>query len=326
MRAREFIIERKRRKRRPRWAAYGPGPLGYYGTAVGYSGDGGGAVGEDIEEGWKDVLAGLALGAGVGLTNPASANVEKVVVAPGQTVYSIAKAFGTTPEVIQQLNKLDKNFTINPDQVIKVPKLNVVDIPPKEKKSSDNKQSVEKKSQKKKIDTSKTLTGTHHEAILAAEARRSGITDLTELAAFLAQCAHESHDFKSLVEYGGSLDFRKYDIRFNPRKARILGNIKPGDGARYKGRGYIQLTGRYNYKRAGEALGLPLEKNPKLAEKPEVAAKVAVWFWKQRVRPNVDNFNDVTSVTKPINPGLNGLPDRKEAFDDFKQFKLSFRK
>jgi predicted chitinase len=317
MRANEFIIEKKRKKRRPRWAAYGPGPYGGYGYAVGYSGDGGdGGIGE----GWKDTVAGLALGAGIAMGNPASANVEKISVSKGDTVYSIAKAFGTTPEIIQKINKLDKNFTIKPGQTIKVPASKVIDIidnPSKEKK-------VEPAKKKQtKLDPSKTLTGTMHEAILTAEARRSGITDPTELAAFLAQAAHESHNFKSMVEYGGSLDFRKYDLKFAPKKARELGNIKIGDGARYKGRGYIQLTGRYNYKRAGQALGLPLEQNPELAEKPEIAAKIAVWFWQNRVQPRVDNFNDVRAVTKPINPGLNGLQDRKEAFIDFKKFKLS---
>lgn len=383
MRAEEFVTEKKKRKRRPRWAAYGPGPYGGYGYAIGYSGDGGGSGGGDggggvgeasypgnlgmmelakffkiaddskkklfqellergkkglawklvqdtvgvklqgnefeVDEGWRDTLAGLALGAGVVMGSPADAktNVERVEVGKGDTVYSIAKAMDTTPEMIRKLNNLDKNFTIKPGQEIKVPKS------PEIKKSNTKKEPEKKKTEK--LDTSKTLTGTTHEAVLTRTARAAGITDPTELAAFLAQAAHESHDFKSMVEYGGSLDFRKYDPKYAPKKARALGNKKVGDGARYKGRGYIQLTGRYNYKRAGEALGLPLEQKPELAEKPEVAAKIAVWFWQQRVQPNVDNFNDVRAVTKPINPGLNGLEDRREAFIDFKKFKLAMR-
>lgn len=319
MRAHEFVTEKKKRKRRPRWAAYGPGPYGGYGYAVGYSGDAGGdgGGGESIEqEGWKDWVVGAALGA-TALGANAKTDIEKVAVSKGDTVYSIAKAFDTTPQVIQKLNKLDKDFTIKPGQEIKVPK--GIEV-----KQVNAKKDTVKKPQTK-IDASKTLTGTVHEAILTKTARAAGITDPTELAAFLAQCAHESHDFKSMVEYGGSLDFRKYDKKYNPRKANELGNKKIGDGARYKGRGYIQLTGRYNYRMAGKALGLPLEQKPELAEKPEVAAKVAVWFWKQRVQPNVNNFNDVAAVTKPINSGLKGLEDRKEAFIDFKKFKLASR-
>lgn len=426
MKISEIVNEakRKRRRKRVKGAAYGPGPFGMYGTAVGYSGGDGGSLGEaaypgnlgamelaaffkkatpqqkallkkfieeknsrsawalikkitgtelvgkefnegeyvqvtldngekkylrtfgkrnkdiinyfrrlghqvacidnqcppsikedNLDEGWRDWVAGAALGAGVALSGPAAADVERVQVQKGDTVYSIAKAFSTTPQVIQKLNKLDKNFTVKPGQEIKVPKWPEVKEPEKKK--------PEKKKPEKKLDVSKTLTGTMHEAILIREANRAGITDPVELAALLSQAAHESHDFKSMVEYGGSLDFKKYDPKYAPKKARALGNTKVGDGARYKGRGYIQLTGRYNYKRAGQALGLPLEAKPELAEKPEIAAKIAVWFWKQRVQPNVDNFGDVRSVTKPINPGLAGLQDRKVAFQDFVNFTKS---
>jgi predicted chitinase len=130
--------------------------------------------------------------------------------------------------------------------------------------------------------------------------------------------AHETMNFQRMEEVGGANTFRKYDPKYAPRKAKILGNTKAGDGERYKGRGFIQLTGRYNYKRAGEALGIPLEKNPELAADPEIAAQVAIWFWKLRVQPRVDNFKDVKAVTKPINPGLRGLADRKEKFQAYK--------
>lgn len=135
-----------------------------------------------------------------------------------------------------------------------------------------------------------------------------------ELAQFVAQCAHETANFTSLKELGGNLDFKKYDPKHNPRKAKILGNKQVGDGAKYHGRGYIQLTGRDNYRRAGKALGLPLEQQPELVERPEVAARVAVWFWQNQVAPKVNNFNDTAQVTKPINPGLKGLDDRHNKY------------
>jgi putative chitinase len=149
--------------------------------------------------------------------------------------------------------------------------------------------------------------------ILIQTAQAAGIKG-AELAQFLAQCAHESANFTRMKEFGGSLDFRKYDPKHNPRKAKILGNKAAGDGAKYAGRGFIQLTGRDNYKRAGQALGLPLEQKPELVERPDVAAKVAVWYWQQRVQPQVSNFNDTTQVTKPINAGLKGLEDRHAKF------------
>lgn len=149
--------------------------------------------------------------------------------------------------------------------------------------------------------------------ILIQTAQAAGIKG-AELAQLIAQCAHETSNFTTLKEVGGKLDFRKYDPKFNPRKAAILGNKMAGDGAKYHGRGFIQLTGRDNYKRAGIALGLPLEKHPELVERPDIAAKVTVWFWQQRVQPAVNNFNDTAQVTKPINSGLRGLEDRHNKF------------
>jgi predicted chitinase len=153
---------------------------------------------------------------------------------------------------------------------------------------------------------------------LRRAAQAAGITG-TELAQFLAQCAHETQNFSSLKEFGGKLDFKKYDPKYNPEKAKLLGNTHPGDGARYHGRGFIQLTGRENYRKVGKALGLPLEQQPELVERPNVAARVAVWFWQNRVAPKVTNFNNTQAATKPINAGLNGLEDRVNKFNAIMQ-------
>jgi predicted chitinase len=259
MRAHEFIVEKKQKKRKPRWAAYGPGPYGGYGYDAGYSGDGG------VGEGWKDWVAGAAMGAAsLGAAGNADASVKKDVNKPA----------------IQQ--------------VVKKKEIKPV-APPKASEK----------------ELSKSVTGNSHEVYLRKAAEKAGIQG-QELVAFLSQCAHETMDFKHMKEIGGSLDFKKYDPRHAPRKAKILGNKHAGDGAKYKGRGYIQLTGRDNYKKAGQALGLPLEQKPELVEKPEIAAKVAVWYWKTRVANKVDSFKDTRDVTKTINPGLKHLDQRKE--------------
>lgn len=293
MRAHEFITERKKRKRKPRWAAYGPGPFGGYGFAAGYSGDGGasggdgGAGGESIEqEGWKDWVAGAGMAA--------------MAAGGGGAAYDAYKASQAEKEPTAVVAKADNksNFEKGVDRIAK-------DAIPKH-----------------------LVTGSPHEKFLTKAAIAAGITG-EELAQFLAQTAHESHNFKSMVEYGGSLDFKKYEPKFVKdkktkkvtqvnSKAKTLGNNKVGDGARYKGRGYIQLTGRYNYKKAGAALGLPLEEKPELVEKPEVAAQVAIWFWKNRVQPKVNDFGDTRASTKPINSGLKGIEDRKDKFQNFK--------
>ena len=56
-----------------------------------------------------------------------------------------------------------------------------------------------------------------------------------------------------------------------------------------------------------------------MVEDPKIAAQVAVWFWKHRVQPNVDNFNDVNAVTKMINPAMRGLEDRTDNFKNYMQ-------
>ena len=223
---------------------------------------------EDLDEGWKDWVAGAAIGAAA-LGSAGNADAAKQPVAK--------------PSLQQVVKK-----QIDP----------LKQVSPK--------------------DVSKSVTGNPHEVYLKKAAEKAGIRG-QELVAFLSQCAHETLDFKHMKEIGGKLDFKKYDPRFAPRKAKILGNTKPGDGAKYKGRGYIQITGKYNYEQAGKALGLDLVNHPELVEKPEVAAKVAVWYWKTRVKPNVRNFADTTQVTKYINPALRGLQDRHSNFLDYKR-------
>jgi len=139
----------------------------------------------------------------------------------------------------------------------------------------------------------------------------------TELAQFMAQCAHETANFSTLVEFGGPEHFKKYDPQFNPKKAQELGNTQPGDGEKYKGRGFLQITGRDNYKRIGQSLKLPLEQKPEMVENPEVAAWTSVWYWIKQVRDKVKNFGNTKQATKPINPGLKGLKDREKKFANY---------
>lgn len=135
-----------------------------------------------------------------------------------------------------------------------------------------------------------------------------------ELAAFLAQTSVESNNFNDYVEQGSDSYFNKYDIKHNPRMAKILGNNNPGDGFTYRGRGPIQLTGKYNYMKAGKALGIDLINNPDLAADPKIGARIAVWYWKTRVSSKVSNFEDVNSVTRQINAGLDSLDKRELEF------------
>ena len=123
------------------------------------------------------------------------------------------------------------------------------------------------------------------------------------IAHFLAQTCHESAGFRTTEEFatGAAYEGRK-----------DLGNIKPGDGRRYKGRGLLQLTGRANYRAYGAALGVDLETNPLLAAEPRLSLRIAGEYWKKRkINPLCDR-DDVIAVTKAVNGGLNGLEDRRQ--------------
>lgn len=119
---------------------------------------------------------------------------------------------------------------------------------------------------------------------------------------FLAQAAHETDGFKTLEEYASG-------VAYEGRKD--LGNNVRGDGKKFKGRGIFQLTGRANYKTFGERLGYNLIANPELAKTAEVSVLVALEYWKDRgLNKHADN-DDVTTITRRINGGLNGFDDRK---------------
>lgn len=111
------------------------------------------------------------------------------------------------------------------------------------------------------------------EAILAAMRG----TPIGWAAYALATAWHETAStMQPIREHGGPAYFhRRYDIAgANPRLAIRLGNIQPGDGVRFAGRGYVQLTGRANYACAGAALGIDLVDDPDLALEPGIAADI----------------------------------------------------
>jgi putative chitinase len=129
-------------------------------------------------------------------------------------------------------------------------------------------------------------------------------------AAFLAQVGHETLSFVYSKELGGPDYFKKYDGR------KDLGNTQPGDGAKFAGRGLIQVTGRDNYAKASKALfgDDRLLRTPELLEQPEWAAKSAVWYWTTRNLNALADADRFTDLTKSINGGTNGLDDRKERY------------
>src|SRR5262245_63821914 len=135
-------------------------------------------------------------------------------------------------------------------------------------------------------------------------------------AAFLAQLGHESGQFQFMEELWGPTAAQK---RYEPPSslATTLGNTETGDGKRFKGRGPIQITGRANYRRFGDMLGIDLVSDPPRAAVPEVAFRVAGLFWSKR---GLNELADVATddafreITRRINGGFNGLADRRQFY------------
>lgn len=131
----------------------------------------------------------------------------------------------------------------------------------------------------------------------------AGILDSPlRLAHFMAQLAHESGGFRYMEEIASGA---AYEGRAD------LGNVMPGDGKRYKGRGPIQLTGRANYREYGHALGIDFESHPEIVALPSVGLMVACRYWTANKLNALADADDVEAITRRINGGLNGFAERK---------------
>jgi putative chitinase len=136
-----------------------------------------------------------------------------------------------------------------------------------------------------------------------------GINNRLRKAAFLAQIAHESGELRYLEEIWGPTEAQSL---YEPESelARILGNTEPGDGERFKGRGAIQITGRYNYAKYGDLLGVDLIANPTIATTPQIAFSTAAAFWQTSGLNQLADVEDFGEITRIINGGLNGYEER----------------
>jgi predicted chitinase len=134
------------------------------------------------------------------------------------------------------------------------------------------------------------------------------------IAAFVAQLAHESGEFRWMEEIWGPTPAQ---LRYEPPSdlAAKLGNTERGDGKRFKGRGPIQITGRFNYAKYGALLGLDLVANPALAATPEVAFATAGLFWQSNGLNELADARQFVAITRRINGGTNGLADRQMYYE-----------
>jgi len=136
-----------------------------------------------------------------------------------------------------------------------------------------------------------------------------GINTPLRVAHFMAQIEHESGGFKYLTELGGKSYFEKYEGR------KDLGNIQKGDGFKFRGRGYIQVTGRANYTLLSKDMRIDFVNNPDMLSQEANAMISAVWYWNKNKLNSLADANDIKGITKRINGAYNGLDDRRKRFD-----------
>lgn len=164
------------------------------------------------------------------------------------------------------------------------------------------------------------------------------ITTVERVAAFLAQCGHESADFTVLKEnlnYSAEGLSKVFPKRFptvaaaqpynrNPEKiankiyADRMGNgpEASGEGFKFRGRGAIQLTGKENYTKFAASVGKTLDEAVAYTETLDGAIESACWFWTTNKLNDIADKNDIVTLTKRINGGTIGLEDRKHHFEN----------
>jgi len=164
-----------------------------------------------------------------------------------------------------------------------------------------------------------------------------GIDTPERVAAFLAQCAHESGNFVFLKEnlnYRAESLMRTWPRHFptmdiatqyarqperiaNRAYANRMGNgdEASGDGWRYAGKGLIQLTGKNNYEAFAESIETPVEEIPAYLETFEGAVQSACWFWESNNLNQWADKGDILTLTKRINGGTSGLEDRVKHYN-----------
>lgn len=226
-------------------------------------------------------------------------------VKSGDTLSAIASRYGTTVSAICSLNGIKNANLIYVGQVLKIPSGTSPTPTPKPTTTGGGGGSTVTASQMKRfgwVDTSSTVINDLNNCL-----KRFGITNRQSRLHFLSQCAHESGLGKWTKELASG---QAYEYRSD------LGNIYKGDGPKYKGGGYIQLTGRYNYQAFANYIG-----DQNVMQGVDYVAKKYPWtsagFWWYRNGMNSFCANGATveQVTRRVNGGYNGLESRRAYYN-----------
>jgi len=160
------------------------------------------------------------------------------------------------------------------------------------------------------------------------------------LAHFFAQIHHESNlkPVEENLNYSASALKRVFNKYFpNDTMANLYakkpekianrvyadrmenGNEASGDGWKYRGRGFIQITGKYNYRKLTEDTGIDYLNNPELLLNEADSMISALWYWNKNNLNKYADLDNIKEVTRRINGGYNGLAHRKELLDYYKK-------
>jgi putative chitinase len=178
--------------------------------------------------------------------------------------------------------------------------------------------------------------------LTSSQLQKYNLNSKNREAMFLAQCYYESGGFKKTIEsfnYSADGLLKNFSKRFTKQLAISLGrtptkpanqeaianivysyrmgngNIQSGDGWKYRGRGYLQITGKYNYQKCGEYFNIDMINYPDILLTGNYPIESALWFW--NVHKLAEYEDNVEAVTQIINGGLSGIAERKKLYNEF---------
>lgn len=164
--------------------------------------------------------------------------------------------------------------------------------------------------------------------IIIEQMKAEKVNKVSFQVATLATIGVEAASFSPVRESGSKSDFEKYEGR------KDLGNTVKGDGYRYRGGGFIQLTGRGNYRHCGNAIGVDLENKPELILDDDVSVQAMMWYlithgipvWADRAYDTGDQYDEDfcwRKIRKLVNGGLTAYPKFLKYATKFKAAALS---
>ena len=224
-------------------------------------------------------------------------------VVSGDNLTSIANRYGTTVAQLVEWNNIANANLIYVGQRLLVKKDSTPDTDPQPDQGGNAYTVTDSQIQK--------MGWTNYNlADLNRCINKFGITTKARLRHFISQTSHESGLGKWTQELGGTSYCSQYDGRTD------LGNTQPGDGCRFKGAGYIQLTGRYNYQKFANYIN---DQNV-MQGCSYVASKypwtsAGFWWYSNGLNALCDSGASVETITRRVNGGLNGLAERKKYYD-----------